>query len=289
MTNASISTGDKSILKKKLLIVDDDEMMRELHHEILSDAYEIICASSGMDAILLCNSDSPDLVLLDIEMPGLNGYEVCRKIREAADIPVIFVTAHQTLEEYLKAYNAGCADIITKPVDGQNLKLKVNLAFVNRDILKDRLTENVVSHNTSDNALDGRIDGIFFKLMRDSLGCSTYQSLTEMIIGAARDLEVDCSVLVRHGTKTVLMSTYGQATSLEQSILEQSSSIGNEFQLAFKLVINRERISILVRNMPSIDIESAEKVRKSILKLAETAEALIELVDMRQTLKSKLV
>ena len=268
---------------RTVLVVDDDELMRSLYEEILSIRYEVISATSGNEALAICKKQMPDLILLDIEMPDMNGYEVCKKLRETSELPIIFITAHQSLEEHLKAYNAGGDDIITKPIDSQNLQLKVNVAFKNQAIQQEYVSERSTSQSSSGNFLSTPEEsGILLNFMRASLGCRTYESLAEKLVEAARDFEVECSVLIRHGKETTLLTTHGQATSLEQSLLEQSSKMGREFQLKNRLVINQDRISILVSNLPSDDEKKAGKIRDNILILAETAEALIESFENRQ-------
>lgn len=105
--------------KPRLLVVDDQPINIQVMHQIFAGEYQVFMATSGQQAIQLCHANPPDLVLLDIVMPGMDGYEVCRQLKADAatrDIPVIFVTAHSESEQETQGLEVGAVDFITKPV-----------------------------------------------------------------------------------------------------------------------------------------------------------------------------
>ena len=100
----------------KILIVEDEYDIRELLQNYLeNEGYQVITASDGGQAIELFRSFSVDLVLLDILLPRLNGYEVCKAIREESDLPVIMLTALDSEEDQLKGFDLRIDDYIPKP------------------------------------------------------------------------------------------------------------------------------------------------------------------------------
>jgi len=112
----------------KILLVDDEPINIQVLSSTLKDKYEIISALSGGEAIRLVKEQQPDLIILDVMMPGLSGYDVCRSIKSDpsfADIPVIFLTALDTPEGAGQGLQAGAIDYLTKPVDLYILKLRV--------------------------------------------------------------------------------------------------------------------------------------------------------------------
>lgn len=115
--------------KMSILIVDDTPDNLMLLTDLLKDKYAIKAAKEGDTALSICQSDNPpDLVLLDIMMPGMNGYQVLRKMREHPTselIPVIFVTALEQDKHQLKGFEVGALDYITKPINPELLKLRV--------------------------------------------------------------------------------------------------------------------------------------------------------------------
>jgi len=114
---------------KTVLIVDDDPTnIRLLTSMLKIDGYHIIEAQNGKEALESLYSKNPDLILLDIMMPGMNGFEVCRALKQDKEqmmVPVIMVTALQEKEDRIKAIEAGADDFISKPVDKTELLTRV--------------------------------------------------------------------------------------------------------------------------------------------------------------------
>jgi two-component system cell cycle response regulator DivK len=108
-------------LKRKVLIIEDNEQNLYLVTFLLeSKGYEVIPARDGYSAIDLIKSVNPDVILLDIQLPGMDGFEVLRVIRDLpqfAQIPVIAVTSHAMAGDRYRMLNAGCTDYIEKPID----------------------------------------------------------------------------------------------------------------------------------------------------------------------------
>ena len=118
----------KPVQKMKILIVDDEPMNIALLANALKDTYAICTAPSGVDAIGMLKEESPDLVLLDIMMPEMDGFQVCRLIKAEgayADTPIIFVTALDSPEGEGEGLELGAVDYITKPVNLKLMRLRV--------------------------------------------------------------------------------------------------------------------------------------------------------------------
>ena len=104
--------------KDNILVVDDDKMNLAIVHKMLGIRYDVTCVSSGMDAISYLNNNVPDMILLDLHMPEMNGLEVLEKIREQdnlSDIPVVFLTADNDRKTEIDIFKAGAMDFIQKP------------------------------------------------------------------------------------------------------------------------------------------------------------------------------
>jgi two-component system sensor histidine kinase/response regulator len=118
-------------MKSTLLIVDDRPENLVVLRALLGGSYNLIPAHSGLEALELLTENIVDLVLLDIEMPGMDGYETTRRIRQMPhheDVPIILVSGVFTEDPYVKkGYEAGAVDYFTKPFDAEILKQKVAL------------------------------------------------------------------------------------------------------------------------------------------------------------------
>ncbi|MBW7882831.1 MAG: response regulator [Caldilineaceae bacterium] len=115
--------------KSVILVVDDAPAGRETMEALLySPSYELHFASNGPEALSLASKKRPDLILLDVMMPGMDGFEVCRRLRldpDLAEIPVILVTALDDRNSRLQGIDAGADDFITKPFDSAELRARV--------------------------------------------------------------------------------------------------------------------------------------------------------------------
>ena len=103
-----------------VLLVDDQALNIELLHQPLSPHYKVLAARSGERALQICATSPPDLVLLDVEMPGLDGFEVCRQLQvnpATRGIPVIFVTSHNDAASEIRGLEVGAVDFISKPIN----------------------------------------------------------------------------------------------------------------------------------------------------------------------------
>lgn len=117
--------------KSCILIVDDERQNIKVLNEFLRDTYKIMAAKNGAQALKAAQGNIvPDLILLDIMMPGIDGYDVCKKLKaneKTKHIPVIFVTAVTETQDAARGFQAGAVDFIEKPLDPVMAKARVDL------------------------------------------------------------------------------------------------------------------------------------------------------------------
>jgi len=110
----------------KLLAVDDEEDLQQLLKAMLERrGYEVLCASGGLQAIRLLYHERPDLVLLDVMMPGMDGWETLKRIREMSTVPVIMLTALGETPHIVQGLQTGADDYISKPFDREELTARI--------------------------------------------------------------------------------------------------------------------------------------------------------------------
>jgi two-component system KDP operon response regulator KdpE len=112
---------------KRILVVDDEPVFTKLVSRVLLDnGYEVSTANDGLEALRLCFSDQPDLVLLDVSMPVMDGWQTCSRLREVSDVPIIMLTGHSTSEDDVtRGIDYGADDYLMKPVGNKALASKV--------------------------------------------------------------------------------------------------------------------------------------------------------------------
>lgn len=177
----------------KVLIVDDDTRNIRILEEILSDDFILETAADGETALQRVAAFMPDIILLDVMMPGIDGLEVCRQIRQHEDyryIKIILVSGKAMLEERLEGYEAGSDDYITKPFDHMELLAKVNVYAKLKTIEEvDRLKTDflsLISHETGTplNAVTG-----FSSLLLSEEGLSSeHREMVQEILDAGKQL-----------------------------------------------------------------------------------------------------
>ncbi len=126
---------NKSIKAKTVLVVDDEDIMVSAMYRMLSkDGYRVLTAQDGTEFSKVIESTRLDLILLDVNMPWVNGYEICKLVKQHPkhrDVPLFFVSARDTDEDIEKGYKAGCDEYITKPFDVEYI-----LGMVRNTLLK---------------------------------------------------------------------------------------------------------------------------------------------------------
>ncbi len=128
----------------KVLIVDDSpEALAVAKVRLAKERVDIVCAGSGRDGLHAAKEENPDLVLLDLDMPDMTGFEVCRQLKSAPEtcmIPIIFLTASESCEDKIKGLDFGAVDYVTKPFDAYELRARVRAALRTKH-LQDLLVE----------------------------------------------------------------------------------------------------------------------------------------------------
>ena len=137
-----MSGNEIDLSGSRVLIADDNEQNRELLDAYLADEdYEILMANDGQQTMDAVEASHPDLILLDIMMPRMSGYEVCEQLKadpEKQNIPVLMVTALNEMGDIEKAVKAGCDDFLTKPVNQLELKTRVRSLLRVRHLTNER-------------------------------------------------------------------------------------------------------------------------------------------------------
>ncbi len=116
-------------VRPKILAVDDQVMNIRLIHELFSEDFDVFMATDGLQAISKAQDLMPDLILLDVVMPGMDGYEVCRRLKADAkttDIPIIFITGNFDEQDEVKGFELGASDFIHKPINAIITRARIN-------------------------------------------------------------------------------------------------------------------------------------------------------------------
>ena len=123
----ALKTDDTGVSKPRVLVIDDEENVCDLITLYFEKAgYEVMCAGDGSDGIEIVRSDKPDLVILDLMLPGMDGLDVCREIRKFSNVPLIMLTAKVDEVDRVLGLEMGADDYVTKPFSKEELIIRIN-------------------------------------------------------------------------------------------------------------------------------------------------------------------
>lgn len=140
--------------KKVLLVEDEEHLLKTILLNLELEGYSVITAVDGIDALKKFRSAAVDLVILDVMLPELNGFDVCEEIRkENTRVPVLFLTAKGTSEDKVKGLKLGADDYLTKPFNLEELLLRIQILIKRYNIPADT-TKNIERYAFSDNEIN---------------------------------------------------------------------------------------------------------------------------------------
>jgi pilus assembly protein CpaE len=210
----------------RILIVDDDPIILQITAKVLAAAgYEIFKATSGPEALKQVDDIRPDLIILDVMMPEINGYEVCRRLRAkpvTAHLPIMMLTAQESLEEKVSGFEAGADDYMTKPFQPAELQARVKV------LLRRALTTDAAAA-----PLAGKVIAAFS--LRGGVGVSSLTA--NLAVGLAQlwncpTVLVDLSLMAGHSALMLNLAQRNTWADLAQIPLEEiDAKLVNELLL----------------------------------------------------------
>lgn len=288
MGNSSGKPDDK---KGRILIVDDEPFNCEIMQEILADDYELEIVYSGQQCLEVAPDWLPDLILLDISMPGMSGYEVCRQLKgsvKTGDVQITFVSALDTLADRLAGYEVGGDDYITKPFDAGELVKKVEVAFRNKSLQRqlqsnaDRAIKTAMSAINSTNEI-----GMVLQFISATFHCNEYQCLARLILDTISAMGYSCTVQIRVEGQEINQCSEGTINPLEVAVINRISHEDDRLDIGPRSIMNFEHVSVLVKDMPVNDEAENMRLRENIAVIAEGSEVRINAIAAQNALMAR--
>ncbi|WP_162150074.1 hybrid sensor histidine kinase/response regulator transcription factor [Saccharicrinis fermentans] len=154
--------------RMRVVIVEDNEYLQDFLSSALHDYYEVFVAKDGSEGWKIIAEKSPDLVVSDIMMPGMDGFELCHKIKstyETSHIAVILLTALADQDKQIKGFDLGADDYLTKPFNIKILKQRINSIIHNREIIRDKALKIIKHDENKERLFDNELNDVFLKKM----------------------------------------------------------------------------------------------------------------------------
>lgn len=261
-----------------ILSIDDDANNQLLLQKAFENTATMHIAYSGEEGLGMAALVKPDVILLDIAMPGMNGIEACKALKgnpATSQIPVLFLSAMNTLEDRLAGYKVGAEDYICKPINLYELKCKVDILMAYQGSLQQldsrlRSASEVAYTAMSTN---GEL-GVIVSFVENALNAPTFNGLADMVLDALAQFQINGCLVIRSDETHPLYFSNAVLTPLETQLLDMARDGKRIVSVGRRCIFNAENISILIKDMPS-DEERSGRLRDHVARLLTIADARI--------------
>ena len=270
-----------------IFIVDDAQSARRILESAFSKDYRTESFATAEDCLVRLRLDgpSPDLLLLDVDLPGLNGYALCRKIKERQDlkdIPAIFISSLDDAESRLEGYDAGGMDYVVKPYSLAELKLKVGAAHrrsVERAALKDKMAESALLSSRVLSNLDQYAALITF--LRSLNECASPPGLLKPLFALMQSYGLQATIQLRLPDLEMTVNEYGESIPLEVAVINNLRSMDRIFEFKSRAAYNFEHLTLLINNVPLHDPQLCDQLRDLLAIAAESANSSLQAMQIK--------
>ncbi len=259
----------------EILIVDDTDDSRMLLTVLLEDNYKILEADSGAACLQLLEQHLPDLLLLDVNMPGMSGYEVCsalRKKQATEHLPIIFVSALDSPEERLAGFEVGADDYLIKPIDSEQLLNKVESCLQRQRDYKQAKSSASDAMNMAMEAMTVSSElGKIVQFVKDIAITKTPREVGLAILAIAEDLDLEVALRIQAGEACYVGCEEG---SMEARVLERFTDHPERIvSVGVRTVIRSDSAEILIKDMPMEDQNRYGRFKDHLAMLMDIADA----------------
>ncbi len=280
--------------KFKIMIVDDSPQEIHVLLEELKYEYTVTAATSAENAMeMLSSSDLPNLILLDVNMPGMNGYDACEGIKSDSKfehVDIIFLSSNDSTEEIIRGLDVGASDYITKPYDPEVLRSKIR-QVVSAHAKRQALTQQASSASQLVHTLiseSGSLGNIV-NFLRSTFTIHDPEELMHATIDALRQYDLNSVVYFNVNPIRMTESTSGATTMLEIELLERlhghPTPIVEKEKRAFFV---QDAVVVLIKNMPLAN-EKRGSLKDQLMILLEGANAKLHHLAMRMASSTQKV
>lgn len=235
-----------------VLIVDDAPDNRLILHAMLSDAYQVSMAESGEACLQQCQRSVPDVIVLDVEMPGLDGYETCKSLRLQAatsTTPVIFVTARDTKTERLAGYESGGNAYLIKPVDRQQLIDQIERSQLTRRAAVQAQQDAANAMNVAMEAMTSSSElGQIIEFVKAVQATTRRIEVANLLVDALHNFGLNIAVYVPSAHEPFAAC---DAQSVEAQLMQKAlTKPGRILSFGIRTIVKSDTLVMLVKNMP---------------------------------------
>lgn len=263
-----------------ILSIDDDKISQKFIARALKDHYTLSAAYSGEEGLAQVDACAPNLILLDVEMPGLNGYEVCDRLRQnekTRAIPVVFLSGGSSLREKMLGFEAGADDYIVKPFVPEVLLAKLSVLLRHRSRHTQLQQKVSQAEKTAYSALTGSSElGLAMSFVEQSHRVSSYEDLSLILFSITNRLGLNCSLLMQNEEEKHYFSSSGRMNPLESEVITMLRKDQRFIDFGCRTQINFNQVALLIKNMPLDDMERYGRIKDLLPAMLSAADTKVQ-------------
>ncbi len=238
--------------EERILVLDDEQWNLDLVQKTLAQ-HPIETFIDQQKMLATAGRETP-CFLLDVQMPGMSGYDVCEALRErpeTANTPILFISAHDSLEARLKGYAAGADDYICKPYDITELQAKVERALEHGAYRKSLSDQVDVARQAAFEAMTHSSEqGQLALFMEQAFNCSNHAELAQSLVACLKSFGLNAITAFWQENEVSMLGHAAKIAPLEAELLRQSRHGGRIIDFAQRSIFNFSNCSLLIKNMP---------------------------------------
>lgn len=266
-----------------ILAIDDDKISQKMIRRALQDEpFSIEFADDGEQGLDKAMQNIPDIIILDVEMPGMNGYEVCDKLRQTEDtqdIPVVFLSSHSTLRERMQGYEVGANDYLVKPFDNDYLVAKIKVLAKYREEQRTLQEQYKQAQKTAIIAMTGSSElGLAMQFVEKSYGFHNYEDLSNALLLICQQYQLNCALMILGDEDKCWYSLEEAISPLEKEMIEMVDRSQRLVDFGSRTIINFQNLSLLVKNMPLDDMERYGRMKDLLPMLLAAVDSKINAI-----------
>lgn len=264
----------------KVFAVDDDPAVLDVMQAILEADYAVETFASAEACLARLDAEKPGMLLLDVCLPGIDGYGFCRRIKDdagLAGIPVTFVSSHDTIEARIQGYDAGGEDFIVKPFAPEEVLRKVKVAQQlarNKQALAEQAEAAEYLSSLALASMDEA--GLVLQFMSKLIAWDNEQEIAAGLIELMQRYRLDGAVQTRIAGRARSFSAAGVDLPLETAVLNHVRNLDRIFEFGNRSVHNFERVTLMVNNMPLADPDFCGRLRDNLSIAAQGVDSRLQ-------------
>ena len=275
-----------------ILTIDDDNFCQKIVAKSLKDEpYTLHFADNGQEGLERARELKPDAIILDVEMPLMNGYEVCEQLRQdenIKDTPVIFLSSHASLRDRMQGYQAGGDDYLVKPFDYDDLVVKIKVLaryHEEQDELKRQFTE---AKQKAINAREGIGElGMAMQFVEESYSYYNYELLADSLLDVCHELGLICAIMILEEEGPQWFSANEAIRPLEKEMMMMVERDQRFIDFDARMIVNFQNLSLLVKNMPLDDRERYTRVKDLLPVLMSAVDTKINTIKAEKAMTTQ--